>query len=128
MSDTRVLVVEDDSIIGIDIVMRCKIFGFENTKLVFTGEAALEEMDIFDPQIYILDILLSGQMSGVDVAEKIAEEENSIVIFLTGNPQIVQSSNIVEKLNFSKVLSKPVSIPTLKKTIEEADKYLQSGT
>jgi DNA-binding response OmpR family regulator len=124
---TRILIVEDDSIIGIDLVMRCKMFGFEDVKLVFTGEEAIEEIELYDPHIYILDIVLSGNLSGIDVAKNITEVNSSAVIFLTGNPQLVEKSDVLDKFGFYRIISKPVSKPQLKQVVEEADLYLNNN-
>lgn len=81
----RILVVEDEMIIGAKISMQLSNLGYEVTGLMGRGEDALLHIAEQKPDIILLDINLKGQMDGIETARIIMEMGNTPVIFLTAN-------------------------------------------
>lgn len=81
----RILIVEDEMIIGAKISMQLAGFGYEVTGLLGRGEDALQHVAENKPDIILLDIHLKGKMDGIETAQKLAETGNIPVIFLTAN-------------------------------------------
>lgn len=83
MEITKVFVVEDEAIVSKDIQVCLKKLGYEVIGTYSSGEKALEAIKIEKPDIILLDIMLSGQMSGIETSLAIKENYNIPVIFLT---------------------------------------------
>ncbi len=80
---TRILVVEDESLVARDIQNMLKGLGYEVTAVVTSGELALERAAADPPDIALMDIVLKGEIDGIAAAEKLWEEHGIPVIYLT---------------------------------------------
>jgi two-component system, LytTR family, response regulator LytT len=83
MSKIRVLVIEDESIVSKDIQHSLKRLGYSIAGAAATGEKALELAEEEKPDIVLMDIMLKGEMNGIEAAEIVRREHNIPVIFLT---------------------------------------------
>ena len=83
MSKTNILIVEDESIVAKDIAQSLKKLGYNVIDTVNSGEAAVIVADEKKPDLVLMDIMLKGEMSGIDAANFIHEKNNIPVIFLT---------------------------------------------
>ncbi len=83
MSKTNVLVVEDESIVSKDIQLSLKKLGYHVVGAASTGEKALDLVRSEKPDIVLMDIMLKGDVSGIDTAEIVKKEFGIPVIFLT---------------------------------------------
>lgn len=63
---TKVLIVDDERIIADTLSMILSIAGFEACA-VYSGEAAVEALGSFQPDVLLSDVILAG-MSGIDTA------------------------------------------------------------
>lgn len=85
MDKTRILVVEDEIIIADDICNILNQLGYEALEPAISYTEALKCMEEFNPDLVILDIQLSGNKDGIDLAWKIKEDFDIPFIFLTSN-------------------------------------------
>jgi two-component system, LytTR family, response regulator LytT len=83
MSKVHILVVEDESIVSKDIQHSLKKLGYNVAGAASTGEEAVVLAGQLRPDIILMDIMLKGEMSGIDAAGQIKDEYNIPVIFLT---------------------------------------------
>ncbi|MBU4535970.1 MAG: GAF domain-containing protein [Euryarchaeota archaeon] len=83
MSKTKVMVVEDESIVAIDIGQRLESLGYEVTATVSSGEKAIEKAQETSPDIILMDIVLKGKMDGIEAASIISERFNIPIVYLT---------------------------------------------
>lgn len=83
MSKNNILVVEDEAIVSKDIQQSLKKLGYNIVGASATGEKAVELANEHKPDLVLMDIMLKGEMSGIDTAEKIKETLNIPVIYLT---------------------------------------------
>lgn len=83
MAQTNVLVVEDESIVSKDIQLSLKKLGYHVVGAASTGAQAVELALEHRPDIILMDIMLKGEMNGIEAATKIRSEANIPVIFLT---------------------------------------------
>jgi DNA-binding LytR/AlgR family response regulator len=83
MSKTNILVVEDESIVSKDIQHSLSKLGYNVVGAASTGEKALELARSERPDIVLMDIMLKGQMNGIETAEIIRNELSIPVVFLT---------------------------------------------
>ena len=83
MNKIGILVVEDENIVAKDIQQSLKKLGYEVLGLCATGEDAMEKAEYTKPNLVLMDIMLKGDMSGIDAADYIRQKLNIPVIFLT---------------------------------------------
>lgn len=83
MAKTNILVVEDESIVAKDIQHSLKKLGYLVVDLCSTGEQAIQSTEEKKPDLVLMDIMLKGEMSGIEAANVIRERYNIPVIFLT---------------------------------------------
>ncbi|TGN08325.1 response regulator [Leptospira ilyithenensis] len=81
-SPKRVLVVEDERIIAINICSTLKQFGY-SSEYVSEGQAAIDCVDneLFD--LVLMDIMLNGEMDGIEAAKIIKRRKDLPIIYLT---------------------------------------------
>ena len=83
MSKTSVLVVEDENIVSKDIQHSLKKLGYVVVGAASTGEKALALANETKPDVVLMDIMLKGDMNGIETASKIKETLKIPVIYLT---------------------------------------------
>jgi DNA-binding LytR/AlgR family response regulator len=79
----NILVVEDESIVAKDIQVCLKRLGYEVVAVVSSGEDAIEKAEALSPDLVMMDIMLKGEMSGIEAANIIRKSKSIPVIFLT---------------------------------------------
>lgn len=80
---TRIVVVEDEGLIALDLKNKLTEMGFIVCDLARTGLEAIEKVGIHSPDLVLMDIRLEGDMDGVAAAEQIRNRFGTPVIFLT---------------------------------------------
>lgn len=80
---TNILIVEDESIVRKDIERSLTKLGYNVVAQADNGEKAIELALEHKPEIALMDIMLKGDMTGIEAAGKIKEAINIPVIFLT---------------------------------------------
>ena len=83
MAEERILVVEDEHIVALDIKMHLERYGYEVPAMYASGEEALVNVEQLQPVLVLMDIKLSGRLDGVETAEEIKRRHNIPVILLT---------------------------------------------
>lgn len=79
----NILVTEDESIVRKDIERSLKKLGYNVVGSADTGEKAIELAIGLKPDIALMDIMLKGEMTGIEAAAKIKEQIDIPIIFLT---------------------------------------------
>ncbi len=80
----KILIVEDEGIVSIDIRNILKNLGYNYIEVAFTGEEALNKTQDWEPDVILMDIGLKGDIDGIEAAGKIKNRINTPIIFLTG--------------------------------------------
>lgn len=83
MAEKRILVVEDESVIAGEIKRTLGDLGYTVVEVVSSGEEAIEKTSQHNPDLVLMDIVLKGEMDGVQAAEKIRLQHNIPVVYLT---------------------------------------------
>jgi DNA-binding LytR/AlgR family response regulator len=83
MSKTNILIVEDESIVAKDIQHSLKKLGYTVVGMCSTGEDAIKTAEEVKPDLVLMDIMLKGEMSGIEAAGQIREKFNIPIIYLT---------------------------------------------
>ena len=119
MKQTRILVVEDESIVALDIQERLESLGYDVPATVAAGEKAIEQAGLLRPDLVLMDIQLQGQMDGIEAADHIRRQFGIPVIYLTANADhpTVQRAKFTEPFGY---VIKPFEERELHTTIEVA--------
>jgi two-component system, response regulator PdtaR len=83
MEMARILVVEDETIVAMDIANTLRKLGHEITDSVPSGEQAIASVKKNQPDLIFMDIGLKGEMDGIETAAQIRSLYRIPVIFLT---------------------------------------------
>jgi CheY-like chemotaxis protein len=119
MEKQKILVVEDEGIVSIDIRNILKKLGYSVPAVAFSGEEAISKAEETKPDLILMDIGLKGEIDGVEAAIKICDKHNIPVIFLTG----FADDNTIQRAKTAKpagYIIKPINEIELKKSIEDA--------
>ena len=79
----RIMLVEDENIIAMDIQQRLEILGYQVVAHVTSGEDAICTAAETKPDLILMDIKIHGPMDGIDAAAKIRVTQDIPVIYLT---------------------------------------------
>ena len=83
MAETSVWIVEDESIVAMDLKARLLKMGYHVAGISGYAEEAIEEIRLNPPDIVLMDIVLKGTMDGIEAAGIIREELEIPVVYLT---------------------------------------------
>lgn len=116
---TRILIVEDEPIVGADLKIRLTLMGYEVSGSVSSGEQAIAMAQRLRPDMVLMDIRLKGAMDGVEAARQLRAQSNIPVIFLTAYSEdaTLERAKMAEPYGY---LLKPFEDRELKTTIEVA--------
>ena len=121
----RILIVEDEMVIGANISLQLSRFGYEVTGIVPRGEEALVHVRENQPDIVLLDINLKGNIDGIQTAEMMQKEHDIPVIYLTANADDAHFNRAKTTHPYA-FISKPYKSLDLKRAIELTASRLQS--
>jgi len=119
MSDIEILVVEDESIIAMDLEQSLKSLDYAVLATVASGEAAIAQLTESQPDIIIMDIKLKGKIDGIEAGKKINKLYNIPIVYMSANADLTKD----EHLGINKpgsFISKPVMFEELKETLKIA--------
>ncbi len=119
MAKERILIVDDDTIAGIDVKAALVRVGYEVAGLTFSGEEAVRLAGETDPDLVLMDVRLAGGMDAPAAAGAIAERFDIPVVFLTIYADDVALRSVKVSGPYAYLL-KPVDDRELKSAIEIA--------
>jgi CheY-like chemotaxis protein len=98
MNKAKILVVEDETIIAMEIEDRLIELGLDVLALVPSGEEAIQKAAEGRPDLVLMDIMLKGEMDGVQAAAEIRSRFNIPIIYLTAyaDENTLQRAKITE--------------------------------
>lgn len=82
---TQILVVEDETIIALNLKENLESLGYVVVGIAACGEKAVEKATQLRPDLVLMDIWLKGSMDGIQAAQQIWESLCIPVIYLTGH-------------------------------------------
>lgn len=117
MEKIKILIVEDEAIIAKNIESKLIKAGYEVVDTVYTGSDAVKSAIEKSPDIILLDIKLKGEISGIEAAEKIKQQRDIPVIFLTSytDEDTFEKAKLTEPAAY---LSKPFNLDELNRIIQ----------
>lgn len=115
----RILIVEDESIIAINLKESLESFGYDALEIVTSAEKAVEMAAGLRPDLVLMDIRLRGSMDGIQAADQIWSRLQIPVIYVTGHSDISTLERAKVTLPFGYIL-KPIKERELYAAIEIA--------
>jgi len=103
----KILLVESEVIIAMDITMKLESKGFEVVN-VSTGEQALKSIITHNPDLLITAIQLKGKINGIELASIIQKQYNIPLIYVTALDYMKNDPKLTATQPVG-VLGKPVS-------------------
>lgn len=85
MKTVRVLIVEDEYILARNLQEGLESFGYQVLGIVDSGEAAIETAINWRPSIILMDIWIRGEIDGIQAAERIWQQLQIPIIYVTGH-------------------------------------------
>jgi len=83
MHRARIMVVEDEGIIAEDIQESLQEMGYNVTSVVSSGEEAVQRVEQDRPDLVLMDVVLQGDMDGIEAARRIRSSMDVPIIYLT---------------------------------------------
>lgn len=80
----RILVVEDEVLIGLMLVRKLRSYGYEVDDVITTGEAAVQRVAEVPPDVILMDVTLAGKLNGIETANIIARDFAVPIIIFSG--------------------------------------------
>jgi two-component system, cell cycle sensor histidine kinase and response regulator CckA len=84
MNLTHILVVEDESIVALDLTQQLTRWGYTVTRIT-SGAEAVAVADTLRPELVLMDVHLPGAMDGLHAATHIWAQWRIPIIYLTGH-------------------------------------------
>jgi two-component system, response regulator PdtaR len=108
----RILVVEDDWLVSLEIESALDDAGFEIVGIATTAAQALSMAELHQPQLILMDIRLQGNADGVDAAIEIHRRLGIRAIFVSANldPKMKERAQAADPMGW---IPKPFSSPQL---------------
>ncbi len=108
----KVLIVEDEKLIGLMLAENVKELGCRVLKVVTNGEAAVLAVSNECPDAILMDISLDGAMDGIETAQIIKAGQDIPILFFTGyqdqhllsRANAVNPVGIVDKLDTTEAI------------------------
>jgi len=119
MKKIRIMIVEDESIVGRDIRNMLLGLGYEVSTVISTYHEAIKRIKNIKPDLVLMDIMLHGKPAGIEAAGKIYNVFNIPVVYLSAYADKKTLMRAKKTLPFGYIL-KPFEERELQTTIEIA--------
>jgi PAS domain S-box-containing protein len=102
VTGARILIVEDESIVALDIKTRLLNLGYTVLDIASSGERAVQKAVETGPDLVLMDIKLKGEMDGIEAAEQIHARLDVPVIYLTAfaDEATLQRAKVTEPFGY----------------------------
>ena len=117
MTKTKILIVEDEAVIGMHIQNTLIKLGYEVCDCVTSGEEAIRMASELKPDLILMDIILQSGMDGIEAAKIIKDTHGIPVVYMTGNADVQTITRARETSPHGYVL-KPINVLHLFSTID----------
>ena len=119
MDKMKILVVEDERVVAEDIKMRLEKLGYAVTGMAHSGEEAIKKAGEKHPDLVLMDIVLEGEMSGIEAASVIGSRFDVPFVYLTAyaDDKTLEQAKVTEPFGY---ILKPFEDRELHTTVEMA--------
>jgi CheY-like chemotaxis protein len=116
--NTKILIVEDENIIALDIRSMLEDLGYMVSDVVSSGEESIDRACKMRPDLILMDIKLKGSIDGVSAAKEIHKQFRIPVVYLTA----YSDQATLKRINNGKpspVINKPFDEKELRAVIDD---------
>ncbi len=115
----KALVVEDDLVLSFLYETYLNRLGFKTEGNMVYGKTAVETAQNFNPDLILMDIILEGEMDGIDAVKKIQNEKDISVIYITSSDDPNHKRRAAQATKYLEYLIKPIDFDDLKEVIKK---------
>lgn len=119
MENIKILVVEDENILALGLKKKLEKLGYTVTGIAASGQETIEKVADNLPDLILMDIVLKGDMDGIETAKKLNETLTIPVIYLTAYADDAILKRAAATVPYGYIL-KPYKEKELKANIEMA--------
>ena len=119
MDETKILIVEDQTIVTLNIKSQLKNMGYAVPGTAVSGEEAIKEAELTNADLVLMDIMLKGDMDGIEAARIIKSRFGTPVIYLTACTDF-ETLERAKQTDPEGYISKPFKEEDLCNNIEDA--------
>ena len=116
---TKILIVEDELLIANNLARKLTTLGYKIVDIVSSGEKAIQIAGEKQPDLVLMDIVIKGDIDGIEAAAKISRQYGIPVIYLTAYADNETLNRAKSTTPFGYIL-KPFKDKELQVTIEIA--------
>lgn len=119
MTETKILIVEDEAIVAEDIRNSLQGLGYTISAVVSSGKEAITKIEESRPDLVLMDIVLKGAMNGIEAASQIQSCFNIPVVYLTAftDEKTIERAKLTEPFGY---IAKPFDDKELHTAVEMA--------
>lgn len=122
----KILIVEDESIVAMEIASYIESLGYEAAGRVATAEDAYAKAIETQPDVILMDVHLKGEEDGISAAAKIRAQSKIAIVYITAFSDDSSIERAVAT-DPSAYLTKPFNRQELAAALKIATKYGQSN-
>jgi DNA-binding NtrC family response regulator len=115
----RLLIVEDDALIAMDLAVSVTDLGGHVVSVAVTARDAMRLVDELSPDVILMDVRLRGEPDGIEAAQIIQSRHGLAIVFVTGNSDAATMQRM-RQLADAEIILKPVLINELRDAILRA--------
>jgi DNA-binding NarL/FixJ family response regulator len=119
MDRLKLLIVEDEALIALQLKMKLRRAGFDVCESAVSGAEAITLSRSEKPDVILMDIRLAGEMDGIEAARQIGGFSPARIIFTTGNPDSATKTRAMD-LKPAAFLIKPVEVHSIMTVLQKA--------
>ena len=113
--NARILIVEDESIVQLDLQRRLERLGHSVIGVASKGEEAIAKAAELKPDLVIMDVRLDGSMDGIEAARRIRAEQGTPIVYVTAYASSLDK--VAQQDVFGPCVSKPFRTTELETAI-----------
>src|SRR3989338_8825779 len=126
MANEKILIVEDEGIVAKDLRNTVERMGYLVLAVASSGEEALRQAEALEPYLVLKDIVLPGDLDGIEAANQIRFRFNIPIVYLTAyaDDKTLDRAKVTEPIGY---LVKPYGERELHAAIEMALYQFKNG-
>jgi len=119
MTQSNILIIEDDWFTAEDTKGKLENLGYMVPGIVPSGEEAIKMIKEYNPDLVLMDIVLKGEMDGIEAAEHIKAKFSIPIVYVTAHAdkELMERAKITEPFGY---ITKPFETAELHTAIEIA--------
>lgn len=116
---SSIMIVEDEAIVAMDLAQQLEDLGYRIGAIVDNGRDAIATANEIHPDLVLMDIVIKGDMDGIEAARHIGRLQHTPIIFLTAYSDRPTVERAVHSAPYG-YLTKPFQIREVRAAIEVA--------